>query len=126
MGMKTGRVKVAIGFMIDKLLEWLGREVVYDRPEDVKEDAIDYISGELLKAPDTVVPCDYGTLSVRIFADYVFESRLWDEFDIGNEFLLERVDPEDILGDPGRKVSCLNELMRFKDALKSLIRVEVL
>jgi hypothetical protein len=41
-GMKTGRVKVAIGFMIDKLLEWLGREVVYDRPEAGRwEDVLD-------------------------------------------------------------------------------------
>jgi hypothetical protein len=122
--MKTGRVKVAIGFMIDKLLEWLGREVVYESLESMKEDVEDYIVKELLKAPEDII-CDYGTISAKVFVDYVFDGKLWDAYEIGNEFLLEHVDPEDILG-AGRKVSCLNELMRFKDALKSLIRVEVL
>jgi hypothetical protein len=119
-----GRSGRAVEFMFSKLLEWLQLERVYDSFEGMKEDAEDYLVDELLKVPETIV-CDYGTVSARVFVDYVFEGKIWDAYDIGNEFLLKFVDPEDILGDSNKKVACLNSLFKFSETLKSSINVSI-
>jgi hypothetical protein len=119
-----GRSERAVEFMFSKLLEWLQLERVYDSMESMKEDAEDYLVDELLKVPKTIV-CDYGTVSVRVFVDYVFEGKIWDAYNIGNEFLLRYVDPEDILGDSNKKVACLNSLFKFSETLKSSINVSI-
>ena len=118
------RERVAVEFMFNKLVEWLHQQRVYDSLESMKEDAEDYIVDELLKAPEDII-CDYGTISAKVFVDYVFDGKLWDAYEIGNEFLLRCVDSEDILGASNKKVSCLNSLFRFSDTLKSSIKVSI-
>jgi hypothetical protein len=118
--------RVAVEFMFNKLMEWLHQERAYDSLENMREDAEDYIVDELFKAPNTIV-CDYGSISSKVFVDYVFEGKSWDAYEIGNEFLLREVDPEDILGVANKtKVSCLNSLFRFSDTLRSSIKVTII
>ena len=113
-----------IEFMFEKLLEWLDDdEVWYEDFDEMLEDAEDYIYEKLWHAPEDLTPCDGGSPSVGIFVDYIFNSKLWSDSDIADTLLGWRFEPEDI-EEMRYVVSCYEELLKFRDALKS-IKVKV-
>ena len=114
-----------IDFMYEKLLEWLDEdEVWYGSFDEMLEDAIEYIYDELARAPEHLTPCDNGVLTTTMFADYVFNNRLWSDSDIADDLNGWVFEPEDLL-DNMKVVACFEELTNFRDALPKLIKVKV-
>jgi hypothetical protein len=123
-GRESKRISKAIrgyiDFMFDKLLEWLeDEESIYDEPEEMLEDVDEYIHEKLIDAPEHLTPCDNGALSVPMFVDYVFEDELWSDSYIADNLLGWVFEPED-MRDCIKVVSCYEELLEFRDALKSI------
>jgi hypothetical protein len=58
-------------------------------------------------------------LSTAMFTDYVFKGVLWSDSDIADNLLGWVFEPEDLEG-CRRVVSCYDELLEFRDALKSI------
>jgi hypothetical protein len=115
-----------IEFMFDKLLEWLeDDEVWYDSFDEMLDDAKDYIYEEMLRAPDDadVIPCDHGSLSIAMFVDYVFNGELPDDGNIADDISYV-FEPENLL-ECIEVGECYKELLRFRDALSSVIKVKV-
>jgi len=113
-----------IDFMYEKLLEWLDEdEVWYDSFDDMLEDADEYIYEEMLKAPDDVIPCDHGSLSLTMFINYVFNGELPDDGSIADDICYV-FEPENLL-ESIEVGECYKEMLKFRDALPKLIKVKV-
>jgi hypothetical protein len=113
-----------IGFMYDKLLEWLEDGAFYDNLDGMIKDVEEYIYEELIEAPYHVTPCDNGVLSTAMFIDYVFNGVLWSDNDIADDLNGWVFEPEDLL-DNMRVVACYEELIKLRDKLKSSIKVKI-
>jgi hypothetical protein len=119
-------IRKYIEFMFDKLLEWLeDDEVWYDSFDEMLDDVKDYIYEEMLRAPDdaNVIPCDHGSLSVSMFVDYVFNGKLPDDGSIADDICYV-FEPENLLENM-QVGECYKEMLKFRDALGSMIKVKV-
>ena len=117
-------IREYINLMSDALEEWLEDEVWYDEPHEMLDDAEEYIHEKLWYALEDEVPCDSGTLTARMFVNYVFDSELPGDDDIEGYILEWIYDPEYILPrdihDIIKAVNCYEELLAFRRALKSI------
>jgi hypothetical protein len=121
---KTELVRGYVEFMYEKLLEWLeDDDVWYEDLDDMVEHAEEYIHEKIAVSDDLYTPCDNGAISVAMFVDYIFNNRLLTDDEIANDLLGWVFEPED-MKDCIRVVSCYEELLKFRDALKS-IKVKV-
>jgi hypothetical protein len=129
---EAGRTRIPITirryieFMFDKLLEWLeDDEVWYDSFDEMLDDVKDYIYEEVLRAPDDadVIPCDRGSISIAMFVDYVFNGELPDDGSIADD-LCYVFEPESLL-ECIEVGECYKELLKFRDALRSTIKVKI-
>jgi hypothetical protein len=118
------RVAGYVEYMYDRLLDWLNEDEIYDEPEEIEEYADEYIYEKLWYAPVELTPCDGGSPSVTMFIDYIFKGELWSDSYIADTLLGWRFEPED-MRDTIEVVNCYYELLAFREALKSLIKVEI-
>jgi len=127
---KKGRTRIPveirkyIEFMYDKLLEWLeDNETWYDSFDEMLDDAKDYIYEEMLKSPDDVIPCDHGSLSIAMFVDYVFNGEPPNDGSIADDICYV-FEPENLL-ESIKVGECYEEMLKFRDALSSMVKVKV-